>query len=76
MRDLHVVGDWNTHMHVRFVEAAAAVVDEDWGFAGEYIVGVEVGDGEVVDGGLLCVGVGTGDLDEVSVGGLEPLAVA
>jgi hypothetical protein len=38
-------------------------VDEDGRTAGEYIVGVGVGDGEVVDGGGFALVGGGGDLN-------------
>lgn len=53
---------------------SAAVVDEDRCLPCEDIVGVEVADGEVVDGGVLGPAGDGGDLDVGAGAGAEPLA--
>ena len=54
--------------------AAAAVVDEEGGGAGEDVVGVEAVDGEVVGDHHGVVGAQTGDGHQLGVAGLETVA--
>ena len=53
---------------------AARVMDEDWRVAGEYVVGVDVGDRQVVHPSVLGVLLDRGDRDLGGGGGLQPLA--
>ena len=53
----------------------SAVVYEYRCVAGDHIIGVSTVDGEVVDLGVLVAGGRAGYLDQVTVGGLQPLAL-
>src|SRR5690606_507315 len=85
-RTRHLIDAGSTPRFVVFTNAAVAVVDQDMRLGRQYIVGVVVGDGEVVDalvvgglvfgGGDLDVGAGAGAEPHagLEVGGLHPLA--